>query len=181
MTSMAFEITGAELDEFLRTNGHLRLATFSENGWPHVAPLAYVRLDDSTTLFVRTHTYDRKSENIYHDNRVCVVIDETGIDYTDLRGVFMHAYATLVRDEDRIATLDEAYNDKHYDGSPSKALRRTHALRDAFVWFELDPVNTVTWDNTQLDPDRLPKVSPDDEVHSYVFPDNAGAAEPDSV
>ena len=91
----------------------------------------------------------------------------------------MHAYATLVRDGDRIERLDEAYDRKHYDGSPSKTLRRTHAMRDGFVWFELDPANVVTWDNTDLDPDRLPEVG-NDEVHTYVLPENAGAAEPDA-
>lgn len=174
---MSFEITGDNLDEFLESNRHLRLATVSERGWPHVAPLSYTRLDDSSTLYVRTHPDDRKSKNIYRNNRVGVVVDETGESYTDLRGVFMHAYATLVRSADRIEALDESFDRKHFDGSSSKAHRRVHATRDAFVWFELEPVNVVTWDNTDIDPDRLPEVG-DKEVHTYDLPDDAGEAEP---
>lgn len=175
---MALEMTAEELDDFLSVHRTCYVGTVSANGWPHVAPLAYARLDDPTTLYVRTHPDSRKARNLYHDNRASVVVDE-GVAYADLKGFFAHAYATVVREERRLARLDEAFVEQQYGGVMPDLLVRVHATQDEWLWFELDPVHSLTWDNSKLDLERLPEPQADRLTYSYDRPEDAGAAEPE--
>lgn len=175
---MALELTAEELDEFLSTHRNCYVGTVSRRGWPHVAPLAYTRLDDPTRLYVRTHPRSRKARNLYHENRASVVVDE-GVEYADLRGYFAHVYATVVRDEARLDRLDETFVETQYDGAVPDLVARVHARQDEWVWFELDPAHVVTWDNSKIAPERLPEPPEGGPRYEYGYPDDAGAAEPD--
>lgn len=171
-----------EFDAFLDEHSELRLATVSENGWPHVVPVAYTTRPetDGNRLYVLTHPEQRKSRNIFHDNRVGVIVDD-GTAYTELRGAFMHGYATLVRDESLIAELEELWVEQAYDGEIPDVVKTVYNMRSGWVWFAIDPVHTVTWDNTKLDPERITdRETPDELPFSYDFPADAGAAEPES-
>lgn len=171
---MSLQMTGDELDAFLSAHRNCYVGTVSERGWPHVAPLAYTRLDDPRTLYVRTHPRSRKAKNLYYENRASVVVDE-GVEYADLKGFFVHAYATVVRDDDR---LDETFVETQYDGEIPDLIARIHARQDEWVWFELDPAHVVTWDNSKLDAERLPEPPVDGLTYTYGYPEDAGAAEP---
>jgi general stress protein 26 len=174
---MTLEMTDAELEAFLADHRHCYVGTVSEQGWPHVAPLSYTRLDEPTTLYVRTHPKSRKAKNLYHENRASVVVDE-GDEYAELRGFFAHAYATVVRAEDRLTRLDETFLETQYGGKMPDLLARIHARQDEWVWFELDAAHVVTWDNSKIDPERLPEPPADGPTYAYGFPEDAGAAEP---
>lgn len=174
---MSLQMTNGELDEFLSGMWNCYVGTVSERGWPHVAPLAYTRLDDLRTLYVRTDPRSRKAENLFHENRASVVVDG-GVEYADLRGFFAHAYATVVRDEDRLDRLDESFTEKHYGGTVPDLIAWVHTLQDEWVWFELDPAHVVTWDNSKLDAECLPKPPVDGPSYKYGYPEDAGAAEP---
>lgn len=175
---MSLEMTDNELDAFLSDHQTCYVGTVSEQGWPHVAPLAYTRLDDPTVLYVRTHPRSRKARNLYHENRASVVVDE-GIEYSDLKGFFVHAYATVVREPPRLARLDDVFVETQYDGEMPELVARVHARQDEWVWFELEPAHVVTWDNSKLDPERLPEPPAAGPSYTYGYPDDAGAAEPD--
>lgn len=166
----------AELDAFLTEQKMLYLATVSENGWPHVAPVGFARIDGN--LYVLTHPNQRKSRNIFHNNKVGVVLDE-GDSYTSLRGVFMHGYATVVTDEEKYPELERAWVDTFYDGEIPDVVKKVYSKRDGWIWFEIEPVNTVTWDNRKLDPSRLEdEDAPSGMPFSYQLPDDTGAATP---
>lgn len=169
----------AELDTFLTERRTVYLATVSENGWPHVAPVGFAWLDEK--LYVLTHPGQRKSRNILHDNRVGVVAD-AGDGYTSLRGVFMHGYAEAVTDGSRFPRLERAWIDSFYDGEIPDDVKRVYARRDGWIWFEIEPVHTVTWDNRKLDPSRLADDPvPEDSPFSYDLPEDLGAAAPDEL
>lgn len=174
---MSLQMTTDELEGFLAGHRNCYVGTVSAQGWPHVAPLAYTRLDDPQTLYVRTDPRSRKAENLYHENRASVVVDE-GVEYADLKGFFAQAYATIVRDEDRLNRLDKSFVEKHYDGAVPDLVSRVHDMQDEWVWFELNPANIVTWDNSKLDPDRLPESPSGGPTYAYGYPEDAGAAEP---
>lgn len=95
-------MSGTEIDQFLDGQQFLRLATVSENGWPHVVPVGFTRLDSSETLYVLSHPEQRECRNIFYNNSVGAVVD-AGDTYTTLQGVFVHGYATVVTDESRMA------------------------------------------------------------------------------
>lgn len=174
---MALQMTEDELDGFLSSHRNCYVGTVSKQGWPHVAPLAYTRLDAPKTLYVRTDPRSRKAANLYHENRASVVVDE-GVEYGNLKGFFAHAYATVVRDEDRLNLLDESFAEKHYGGTVPDLVARVHALQEEWVWFELDPAHVVKWDNSKLNPERLPEPPAKGPKYAYGHPDDAGAAEP---
>lgn len=174
-------VTERELDAFLAEHSERRLATVSENGWPHVVPVAYTRLPetDDDRLYVLTHPEQRKSRNIFHDNRVGAVVDD-GDAYTGLRGAFIHGYVTLVRDESLIAEIEEHWVTQAYDGEIPDVVKTVYNMRSGWIWFAIDPVHTVTWDNTKLDPERITdREVPEGLPFSYEFPADAGAAEPE--
>lgn len=95
-------MSGTKIDQFLDGQQFLRLATVSENGWPHVVPVGFTRLDSSETLYVLSHPEQRECRNISYNNSVGAVVD-AGDTYTTLQGVFVHGYATVVTDESRMA------------------------------------------------------------------------------
>ena len=172
------EMDDDELDSFLSEQKTLYLATVSENGWPHVAPVGFARLDGSDNLYVLTHPAQRKSKNVFHDNKVGVVLDD-GDTYTSLRGVFIHGYASVVTDEGMFPELERAWVDNFYSGEIPEVVKKVYAKRDGWIWFEIEPVNTVTWDNRKLDPTRLEdEDAPSGMPFSYELPDDVGAAAP---
>lgn len=168
----------AERDRFLDDHRMLRLATVSENGWPHVVPVGYARLADGDALYVLSHPDQRKCRNIFHSNQVGAVVDD-GSTYTSLRGVFLHGYATVVTDESRMARIQSAWIDNFYDGELPDVVKAVYAMRDAWIWFEIEPVNVVSWDNTTVDEARLRDRGADiEDPFTYALPDDLGAADP---
>lgn len=176
---MSLEMSDEEIDAFLSSQKHLRLGTISENGWPHVTPVSYTRLDSSPVVYVHSHPAARKSRNIMHDNRVSAAIDH-GESYSKLQGVFMHGYASVVRNSDRMEEIEESWKAKLHGGKRPEILKRVHARHGTTMWIEIEPVHLVTWDNTNIDPDRLAPLEPGETADfSYELPDDVGAAEPE--
>jgi nitroimidazol reductase NimA-like FMN-containing flavoprotein (pyridoxamine 5'-phosphate oxidase superfamily) len=167
-----------ELEAFLDDQRTLYLATVSENGWPHVAPVGFARLDDGH-FYVLTHPSQRKSKNVFHDNRVGLTLDD-GETYTSLRGVFVHGYATVVTDAKKRSKLEGAWVERFYDGEIPDVVKKVYAKRDGWIWFDIEPVHTVTWDNRKLDASRLAEEdAPEGMPFRYGLPEDMGAAAPD--
>lgn len=167
-----------EVDQFLEEKNTLRLATVSENGWPHVVPVAYARLEESETLYVLTHPEPRKSQNLFHENRDCAVIDD-GETYTDLRGVFIHGTAMVVPEPSTMERLERAWINQCYGGELPPVVKQVYGRRDGWIWFQIHPVHRVSWDNTKLDPSQLESTEPTSESPiEYNLPDDLGAAAP---
>lgn len=173
----------AEVDRFLSNHHTLRLATVSEKGWPHVVPVGYTRLDDEggerEPLYVLSHPEQRKCRNIFSDNRVGAVVDD-GDEYTSLRGVFVHGYATVVTDEARMEAVEASWIDDFYGGRLPDVVKAVYSLRDAWIWFRIDPVNVVSWDNRKVDEARLrDRGESIEDPFTYRLPDDLGAAAPE--
>lgn len=171
-------MTESEVDSFLSNHRMLRLATVSENGWPHVAPVGYTRLDDGDEIYVLSHPEQRKCRNIFHNNKVGAVIDD-GDTYTTLRGVFIHGYATVVTDDELMKRVEQSWIDQFYHGSLPDVVKAVYSMRDAWIWFKIDPANIVSWDNRKVEEDRLEdKGAEIDDPFTYRIPDDMGAAAP---
>lgn len=172
-------LSDAEERTFLESHDKCYLATVSENGWPHVVPLAYTMLPDDDQLYILTHPDQRKSRNIFYDNRVGLLVEE-GQAYLELAGVFIHGHATMVRDTDRYTELESHWVDGFYDGQIPDVVKKVYDTRDNWLWFAVDPVHTVSWDNSVVDPERLSdRDVPEGSPFTYDLPDDAGAAEPE--
>lgn len=172
-------VLDADERAFLESHDKCYLATVSENGWPHVAPLAYATLSEDERIYLLTHPYQRKSENVFHENRVGVLVEE-GHEYLELAGLFVHGYATVVRDESRFPDLEAAWEDGFYDGQIPDVVKKVYDTREGWLWFEIEPVHAVSWSNDVIDPERLShREVPEGSPFSYDLPEDAGAAEPE--
>lgn len=142
----AIAMTAAEVDEFLGSERTCRVATAGRDGRPHVVPLWFVW--DGTSLWLSSVVRSQRWTDLMRDPRVAVVVD-TGLEYTELRGVELSGAVVPVGDIPRTAAPDPVlaeperlFADK-YAGGVVKPDGR-HA------WLRLTPDKLVSWDFRKL-------------------------------
>jgi PPOX class probable F420-dependent enzyme len=147
-------MTSEEVQEFLKANTVLEVATIGADGWPHLAPMWYV-VEDGKVVF-RSFTKSQKIVNLQRDPKLTVLV-ETGDSYSRLRGVMIKGTARLVAEPEyvlsiygKLAARYPMINDKPMQ------LDRT-SLETAFGRFAekntavvVEPVKTISWDHTKL-------------------------------
>jgi nitroimidazol reductase NimA-like FMN-containing flavoprotein (pyridoxamine 5'-phosphate oxidase superfamily) len=98
-------MTPAEVDDLLRRNHTMALATNGPGGFPHVVAMSYGFLGDRLAFWG-----DRRSQkmaNLRRDGRLGCLIDE-GEDHDELRGVHLAGVAEFVADPDGLAAIGRA-------------------------------------------------------------------------
>src|SRR5919206_4737699 len=100
MASRRDEITldSDEQRRLLEKERVVAVASLGPRGWPHVMPLWYVPRDGE--IWIYTYAKSQKVKNLERDPRATLLI-ETGVEYTELRGVQIEAEAELIRDGER--------------------------------------------------------------------------------
>ena len=143
----AIAMTAAEVDEFLAAERTCRVATSGKDGRPHVVPLWFVW--DDGALWLSSVVRSQRWTDLMRDPRVAVVVD-TGVAYTELRGVELSGAVVPVGDVPRTATADpllaepeRLFADKYAGGVAAKPDGR-HA------WLRLTPEKLVSWDFRKL-------------------------------
>ena len=147
-------MTPAEINEFLRANTVLEVATLGKDGWPHLAPMWYV-VEDGKVVF-RSFTKSQKIVNLRRDPRLTVLI-ETGEDYSQLRGVMIKAVAQLVDDPEYVLSIYGALAAKYPMINDTPMELEGEALESALGRFAskntaviVEPIDIVSWDHTKL-------------------------------
>lgn len=64
----------AEVERFLRSQDHCRLATLGSDGFPHCVPVGYHYYRG--LLYVPTYARSRKARNLNRERKCCVIVDE---------------------------------------------------------------------------------------------------------
>jgi hypothetical protein len=143
----AIAMTTAEVDQFLATERTCRVATVSQDGRPHVAPLWFAW--DGTSLWLSSVVRSQRWTDLMRDPRVAVVVD-AGVEYMELRGVELSGAVVPVGEIPRTATPDpvldqpeQLFADKYTGGVKFPADGR-HA------WLRLTPEKLVSWDFRKL-------------------------------
>ena len=143
----AIAMTTAEVDEFLATERTCRVATASRDGRPHVVPLWFAW--DGASLWLSSVVRSQRWTDLMRDPRVAVVVD-TGVAYTELRGVELSGEVVPVGQIPRAATPDpvldqpeQLFADKYTGGVKVQPDGR-HA------WLRLTPEKLVSWDFRKL-------------------------------
>ncbi|NYG57587.1 PPOX class probable F420-dependent enzyme [Nocardioides daedukensis] len=95
-----------ELDNFLRANIKVQVATAGKNGRPHLTTLFYIVLDDGRIAFW-TYGRSQKIVNLERDPRITCLVED-GVDYFELRGASITGSAEIVREHDRILEIGGA-------------------------------------------------------------------------
>lgn len=138
MARLEISLSRAELDEFLRTQRTVRLATADRTGRPHVVPLWFVWLDG--TLFLNTTRGNRSVRNLEENPMAAATVDD-GETYDDLRGAVLTGPAEPADDDPRLDAVRHAFSEKYYGGNPPPFDR----WRDRF-YLRLAPENVSSWD-----------------------------------
>lgn len=136
----------ALLDEervvIVTSNGH--------RGWPHSMPMWFCVRDEE--IWVWTYAKSQKVRNLERDPRATLLV-ETGVEYTELRGVMIEAEAEIVRDPDEVLDFGKELTVRYSEGIDSiegdaaAALQAQAAKR---VGLRFVPVRTATWDHRKL-------------------------------
>ena len=77
--------------EFLNSQSICRLATVSNDGWPHNIPVGYAF--DGESFFITSDPNRKKLRNIENSNKVCLVVD---VVQKPRKAVMIQGYAELI-------------------------------------------------------------------------------------
>src|SRR5258708_21975866 len=80
-------LTDPELEELLRSERTLHVATSSADGWPHVVPLWFVWRDGA--VWINNLRRSKRSRDISEGSPVALCVD-TGVEYQQLRGAVLY-------------------------------------------------------------------------------------------
>ncbi|MBG92557.1 MAG: pyridoxamine 5'-phosphate oxidase [Chloroflexi bacterium] len=99
------ELSHVEIQNLLRTERVLQVASINKDGTPHLAPMWFVLEEDDSLVFT-TYGRSQKVKNLERDPRVTLLV-ECGEMYDELRGVAIDGVAEIVRDPSQTANVME--------------------------------------------------------------------------
>ena len=126
------------------------VSSLGPRGWPHVMPLWYVPRDGE--IWIWTYAKSQKVKNLERDARATLLI-ETGIEYTELRGVQIEAEAEIIRDLDRVVDYAKEMTVRYSEGIESvegDAAAELRAQAPKRVAIRFHPTRVASWDHSKL-------------------------------
>jgi general stress protein 26 len=144
------KLTDRERDELLATERIVVVSSHGPRGWPHMMPLWYVLRDGE--IWVWTYAKSQKVKNLERDRRA-TLLDETGVEYGELRGVMIEAEAEIHRDLEVVSAFGKQLTVRYSEGIESvegeaAAALQTQAAKRVAIQFH--PRRTATWDHRKL-------------------------------
>jgi PPOX class probable F420-dependent enzyme len=144
------KLTEAEQAGLLDSERIVVVTSIGPRGWPHSMPMWFTVRDGEVWCW--TYAKSQKVKNLERDPRATLLI-ETGVEYTELRGIQIEAEAELIRDHTRVAdfgkelALRYAEGIDSIEGDAAAALEAQAAKR---VAIRFSPIRTATWDHRKL-------------------------------
>jgi PPOX class probable F420-dependent enzyme len=143
-------LSAEEQRELLDSERVAVVASHGPRGWPHVMPLWYVVRD--TRIWVWTYAKSQKVRNLERDPHATVLV-ETGVEYSELRGVQIEAEAILHRDLGTVFEFAKELTVRYAEGIDSvegDAAEGLRAQAPKRVAIEFEPKRVATWDHRKL-------------------------------
>ena len=144
------KLSDEEQRELIDTERIAIVSTLGPRGWPHVMPLWYVPRDGE--IWIWTYAKSQKVRNLERDPRATLLI-ETGVEYSDLRGVQIEAEAELIRDLDLIVDYAKELTIRYSEGIESvegDAAAGLRAQAPKRVAIHFHPKRVASWDHGKL-------------------------------
>ena len=144
------KLSEEELAELLGEERVVVVSSIGPRGWPHSMPLWYVPRDGE--IWIWTYAKSQKVKNLARDPRATLLID-TGMEYTELRGVQIEAEAELIRDVDQIVDFAKELTVRYSEGIESvegDAAAALEAQAPKRVAIHFHPKRIATWDHRKL-------------------------------
>jgi PPOX class probable F420-dependent enzyme len=118
--------------------------TLKADGTPVALPVWFVALDER--IYVATPSHTKKVARVTRNSRASFLV-ESGTRWVDLLGVHLTGEARVVTDDDRVARVRTALDEK-YSGFRSSARRD---YNPAITVLEFKPDDRIlTWGNSRL-------------------------------
>ncbi|MFT5533059.1 MAG: nitroimidazol reductase NimA-like FMN-containing flavoprotein [Burkholderiaceae bacterium] len=83
----------------------MTLATIRPDGFPQATTVSYA--SDDLILYVGIGSRSQKASNIRHCNKVSLTINASYVDWDDIQGISMSAYASILDDPDAVRHATE--------------------------------------------------------------------------
>lgn len=128
-------LTDEELDEILRNERTVHIATASADGWPHVVPLWFVWRDGA--MWINNLRRSKRSRDIREGSPVAVCVD-TGVAYQELRGAVL--YGRFETADDELLEPVKTEFARKYWGVETIPDLKSHQ------WLRLKPERIASWD-----------------------------------
>jgi len=147
--------------ELLESERVAIVSTLGPRGWPHSMPMWFTLRDPRgevlpdgppKEVWMWTYAKSQKARNLERDPRATLLV-ETGVEYTELRGLSMEAEVELIRDPDTVFEFGKELTIRYADGIDSiegdaaAALQAQAAKR---VVLRFQPRRIATWDHRKL-------------------------------
>lgn len=141
-----------EIRSFLRANKTIILTSNGVGGFPHPMPMWFA-MDDDLVVSMTTFRASQKIKNLQRDPRVSLLA-ESGLEYSELKGVVLYGRAELSDDLDAIvATLlaaagrEVAADDGAGVAAMNEVMKKTASKR---TLIRVKPDRVVSWDHGKL-------------------------------
>ena len=147
-------MTADEIHAFFAESMTLQVATIGKDGFPHVAPMWFV-VEDNRVVF-RSFSKSQKIVNLERNPKLTVLI-ESGLDYSELRGVMIKGEARLITDRDyvlamygKLAARYPMINDEPVDLDPEALEAAFGRMADKNTAVVVEPVKIISWDHRKI-------------------------------
>jgi nitroimidazol reductase NimA-like FMN-containing flavoprotein (pyridoxamine 5'-phosphate oxidase superfamily) len=130
-------MSSEELDDFLRAERVLRLATVDDDGWPAVVPVWFVWHESA--LWVWNLTRAKRTSRLQEGTRAAFVVDG-GDEYVELRGASGRLDYAFVDDEEVPLEVRVEFSRKYF-GSDQPIEPADH-----HDWIRFEPITVASWD-----------------------------------
>ena len=131
----------SKLDEFLKKQKILRLATVDNKDNPHIIPVWY--LFNSKKLYIGTNSKTKKAKNIKNNSKVSFCVD-TGINSPDIFGVMGQGNAKLIREKNEVSKIGKKILLRYFKTLNNKSAQELLEETDCII--EIRPKKYSVWE-----------------------------------
>jgi nitroimidazol reductase NimA-like FMN-containing flavoprotein (pyridoxamine 5'-phosphate oxidase superfamily) len=131
----------SKLDEFLKKQKILRLATLDNKDNPHIIPVWY--LFNSKKLYIGTNSKTKKAKNIRNNSKVSFCVD-VGINSPDIFGVMGQGNAKLIREKNEVSKIEKRILLRYFKTLNNKSAQELLEETDCII--EIRPKKYSVWE-----------------------------------
>jgi PPOX class probable F420-dependent enzyme len=143
-------LSDAEQLELLQSERVAVITSNGPRGWPHSMPMWFVVRDG--VIWVWTYAKSQKVRNLERDPKATLLV-ETGVEYTELRGVMIESEVEIHRDPEVVLQFGKDLTVRYSEGIDSiegDAAAALQAQASKRVAISFPPSRTATWDHRKL-------------------------------
>jgi len=129
-----------KVNDFIKTQKILRIATIDVKGNPHIVPVWYNY--ESDKFYIGTNTRTIKAKNIKQNPKVSFCID-VGINSPEIFGVMGIGKARLILEDNRVRSVAKKILLRYFKSLKNKSAQKL--LKDTDCVIEIIPKKITTW------------------------------------